>query len=126
MLKIVILAILCGIIIIYLKAINSEIFTLAIIASGIILVYYGLNYISNTFLLVSQLIDKIGTDNQLYSIVFKVSAIGYIIEFGAGTIEDMGLKSLADKLVFAGKAFIVSMALPIIYSILNLLNSLIL
>ena len=126
MLKIVILAILCGIIIIYLKAIKSEIFTLAIIASGIILVYYGLNYISNTFLLVSQLIDKIGTDNQLYSIVFKVSAIGYIIEFGAGTIEDMGLKSLADKLVFAGKAFIVSMALPIIYSILNLLNSLIL
>jgi stage III sporulation protein AD len=54
-------------------------------------------------------------------IIFKVTAIGYIVDFSASTIRDFGLNSLADKVVFVGKLIIFSLSMPIIYGVLNLL-----
>ena len=65
-----------------------------------------------------------GVDGSLFSIIFKITAIGYLVEFGAGTIEDFGLKSLADKLVFAGKIIILGISMPVIYAVFNLLKGL--
>ena len=31
-------------------------------------------------------------------IIFKITAIGYLVEFGADTINDLGLKGLAEKI----------------------------
>ena len=56
-----------------------------------------------------------------YKIIFKITAISYLVEFGAGIIDDFGLKSLSDKLVFVGKVVIFCMSMPIIYAVFNLL-----
>ena len=58
-------------------------------------------------------------------IIFKVVAIGYLVEFGAETINDLGLKSLSDKLIFIGKLAIFSVSLPVLYAIFNVLSRLI-
>ena len=63
-------------------------------------------------------------NKEFYVIIFKITAIGYLVEFAADTINDLGLKGLADKLVFTGKILVFSISLPIIYSICNLLVSL--
>lgn len=121
MIKIIVIALIAAIIIMYLRSVNSEFSLLATIASGIILIFCALDYLANTFGVINQLVTLTGIDSELYLIVFKVSSIGYLVEFSADTVSDFGLKSLADKLVFVGKLIIFSISLPIIYAIINLL-----
>ena len=121
MIKIVAIAIVCALIIIYLKSINSELTMIATIGSGIILIYISIEYLAQAVDAINTLINISGIDKGLYSIIFKITAIGYLTEFGANIITDFGMKSLADKLIFVGKIIIFNLSLPIIYSVINLL-----
>ena len=124
MVKIVAIAIACAFIIIYLKSIDSELTSLAIVGSGIIIVSIGFSYVYQTYSFLVDMVNLTGIDAIYYNIIFKITAIGYLVEFGAGTIEDLGLKSLADKLIFCGKMAILVVSTPIIYAVFNLLNGL--
>ncbi len=125
MVKLVAIALVFSVVIIYLRSINSELSLLASIGAGIIIIFYVLNYLSDTFVFISQLVDKSGIDKEFYIIIFKITAIGYLIEFGASTMQDFGLTSLANKLIFAGKVVILSISLPIIYAVYNLIVGLV-
>ena len=125
MAKIVVIALVCAIIIVYLKSINSEVYSFAVVGSGIILLAYGFSYVYQTFDFFSEIVNLTGINVQYYSIIFKITAIGYLIEFGASTIEGLGLKSLSDKLVFVGKAIILFVSLPVLYAVFNLLKGII-
>lgn len=122
MAKIVAFGIVAGIIIVYLKSINSELWVLAIIASGIVLLTFAFDYLVLTFDFFEKLIDLTGVDKEFYQIIFKITGIGYMIEFAASTINDFGVNGIADKLVFVGKIVIFSISLPIIYAVINLLS----
>ena len=115
-------AIICAVIIIYLKNTNSELSLLATVGSGIILIFLVFGYISDTFILINSIIDRTGINRELYIVIFKITAIGYIIEFASDAVLDFGLKSLADKLIFAGKILILSVSMPIIYAVFNLIQ----
>ena len=125
MLQIVALTILFAIIIDYLKSINGEIALIALVGAGIILSSYAFSYLVQTFDFINKLIELTKIDREIFKIIFKITAIGYLIEFGAGTINDFGLKSLADKLVFIGKIIILSVSMPIFYALFNLISGLI-
>lgn len=124
MIKIVAITIVCGFIIIYLRSINSDLTSLAILGSGIIILSTAFSYVYQTYSFLVDIINSTGLDSGYYSIILKITAIGYLVEFGAGTVEDLGLKSLADKLVFCGKAAILVVSMPIIYAVFNLLGGL--
>ena len=121
MVKLVAIALIFSVIIIYLKSINSELSLLALVGAGIIIIFYVLEHLSNSFAFITQLIESSGIDKDFYIIIFKITAIGYLIEFGASTMQDFGLTSLANKLIFAGKVVILSISLPIIYAVYNLI-----
>lgn len=125
MIKIAVLALALGAILVYLKSIKSEIFFLALIGSGIVLLYAAGEYFLTTIEFFSAVIQKTGVKGEYFGIVFKCVAIGYLTEFSAGTLTDAGLNSLADKLVFAGKIVILCVSLPIIYAVFNLITGLI-
>ena len=122
MVKIVSIAIIASIIIVYLKSINSEFYLLAIIASGIILLSMAFDYLVLTFEFFNRLIELTGVSREFYQIIFKITGIGYMIEFATGTISDFGVNGMAEKLVFVGKIIIFSLSLPIIYAVINLLT----
>ena len=125
MVKLVALSLVFAVIIIYLRSLNSELSFLALVGAGIIILHCAIDYLSDTISLINQLVEFSGIDYEFYKIIFKISAIGYLVEFGAGIIEDFGLKSLADKLVLAGKLIILSISLPIIYAVFNLIIGLV-
>lgn len=125
MTKLIILAIIFAVIILYLKNVNPELAMLAGIGAGIIFLGYGVSYLTEVFSAINTLIELSGIDRDIYKIIFKITAIGYLVEFGAGTVEDFGMKGLADKLVFVGKIMIFSISLPIIYAIINVLTGLV-
>lgn len=124
MIKIVATALICACLILFFKKINSELTILMEIMSGIILLFLIFSHLQTTFSFFTDLINKTALDESLYKIVFKVMAVGYLVEFGAGIIEDFGLKGLSDKLVFAGKVIIISISMPIIYAVINLITEL--
>ncbi len=122
MFKIVSVAIICAVIIIYLKNTNAELSLLATVGSGIVLIFLVFDYVSDTFILINNIIELTGINRELYVVLFKITAIGYIIEFASDTVLDFGLKSLADKLIFAGKVLILSVSIPILYAVFNLIQ----
>ena len=124
MLQIVIIAIISSIIILYLKSINSELYVLATIGAGIIILSASLSYLSETFYFINKIIDLTGIDKEYYKIIFKITAIGYLIEFSSETIRDMGLNGIAEKLIFVGKVIIFCVSAPILYAVLNLIMGL--
>ena len=80
-----------------------------------------MEYLSEAYNFISNLVNLSGIDKEYYKIIFKITAIGYIVEFGADTVMDMGFKGLAEKLIFTGKIVIFCSSLPIFYAIFNLI-----
>ena len=124
MTKIVAISLICACIIIYLKSINSELTLLATIGAGIILLTFILEYVSDAVILINKIVELTGIDKNMYSLIFKITAIGYLVEFGASTLNDFGLNSLACKLQTIGKLAIFSVSIPIFYALINLLSGL--
>ena len=126
MLKIISIAIVFAIIIIYLRNLNAELALLASIGAGIIVLFYTLEYLISTLSFINQIVELSGIDREYYKIIFKITAIGYIVEFASSTVNDFGLKTLSDKITFAGKIIIITTALPIFYAVFNLITGLLL
>ena len=122
MLQVIGVSLSCAAILIYLKNINSDLVVPASICSGIIVLSFSLEYLNGAIIFFNELKDLTGIDGDFILIIAKITAIGYLTEFAAGTIEDFGLKSLSDKLVFVGKIIIFSISLPIIYSVINVIK----
>jgi len=125
MIKIVACAVLCAFVLIYLKSVNSEFFSIATLGVGVIIIALGIDYLTETVSFIQKIIDSSGINAKYFSVILKITGIAYIVEFGAGIVEDLGLKSVADKLVFIGKAAIFTAAIPIIYAVFELLIGLI-
>ena len=70
MFEIIIVALISAIIIVYLKSANSELYIFALIASGIIILSLSLQYLSETFIIINQIIEASGIDREFYIIIF--------------------------------------------------------
>lgn len=125
MLQIVSLALITGVIVFYLQSVNKEIAILAGVAGGILVIFLSFGYLKDVFSVISEIVAISGIDGELYKLIFKIVAVAYLVEFAAGIIEDFGMRSLASKLVFGGKAIILGMALPIIVALLNIIVNLV-
>ena len=122
MVKIIVIALICAILILYLKHLNSELVLPATVCSGLLILSLGLTYLSDIFEFFNNLLKITGLNSEVYKIIFKITAIGYLVDFGAGTLSDFGLTSLSNKVVFVGKIIIFSISIPIIYAVINLLT----
>lgn len=123
MLQIVGISVICAVIVISLKSVKSELAVPALICSGIIILTFSIRYIADTLDFFDELKSLTGLDENFIVIIIKITSIGYLIEFAASTIEDFGLKSLSDKLVFVGKLVILSVSLPVFYSVINVIKA---
>lgn len=63
--------------------------------------------------------------HQHIQTLLKVIGITYITEIGANLSKDAGLQSIASKVELAGKLLIIILAIPIIYSIIELITSIV-
>ena len=126
MIKIIVLCVLAGFIIIFVKNYSPEISMTISVVTGCIVITYALSYLTQTFNFINEIIEKSSVEKEYFIIIFKAIAIGYLIEFGAGILSDFGINNVADKLVFLGKIIIFSMSLPIVYAIFNVVQGLLL
>lgn len=125
MLKLIILAIILGMLLIFLKTINNDIFTLALIASGVIILIFSIDYLNESIQFFNKIISETKIDSAYIYIIFKIIGISYLAEFTSSFLIDIGLNSLSDKLVFSCKIIIFTMSLPIIYGAYNVISNII-
>jgi len=121
--KILALALVTAVLCILLKNENSQFFLPVLIAGGTIIALFSVGYMTQAVQAFKDLSELTGTDNGWIVLCVKVTAIGYIVEFVCGAIEDCGLKSLSDKVALAGRLIILCMSIPVFISLVRLITS---
>ena len=106
-----------------LKSSKPELAFAVTIAGGVIILIFALDMLGASLRIFTDIAEKTGIDQSLVKIILKIVAIGYLVEFSAGIVEDCGSKSIADKLVLAGKIIIFTVSIPIIQSLITLIGN---
>lgn len=112
--KIVAIGIISVILIAYLKTVNSEIAVIAGVASGLLIIILSLTYVKDFVMFFYELSDKGGLDGSVFKLSLKIIAISYLVDFSSGVASDFGQAALGEKIQFAGKVIMITLAMPLI------------
>ena len=69
--------------------------------------------------------EKTGLDSSLFIIIVKIIVISYLVDFSVNLCEDMGVKSIGDKITLGGKVMIFSISIPIFNTLIESITSII-
>ncbi|MBO5394389.1 MAG: hypothetical protein J6A28_00595 [Clostridia bacterium] len=106
------------------KPIRADFSIFIAIAGGLIIIFMIVNYLTVIFATFKHLINITGVSSGIYSLLIKIIGVGYLIEFTAGICNESGNSSLGDKVLLGGKIVILTLALPIVLSILDIIMEL--
>jgi len=120
-LKIVGIGIVAAILVITLKDERPEIAMLIGVAAGLIILLMVMNDVSDIIDYFTGFADKYGINTEYISITLKVIGIAYIAEFAIQTCKDAGQNGISSKIELGAKVAIVSIALPIMSGVMNLI-----
>lgn len=106
-----------------LKGINKDYSIYIIIATIIIILMLILEKLVYVFDFIEVIYSQITYGKNYFPIILKVLAVAYITDFTSQLCLDVGEGSIATKVELAGKIFIFYLSIPIIISILQLINT---
>ena len=90
------------------------------IFSCIAISLYIIDSFRNDFIQVKSFIETIGFGD--YSILYKAMGIALVTEIVRDIAADSGNKSISNQMIFAGKAAILLIALPVYIQVLEILT----
>ena len=122
MIKLILLGLVCGFILLILKGYNQEIFSLAVVVAGAIMICSVFEYVATTVEVLKKIFELSSVNATTFKLIFKILGIAYLTEFTAGTLTDFGLNSLSDKSVFVGKIIILTLSLPILNDLILIIT----
>lgn len=111
--------------IVILKNQKPEFAIILSIVAGIGIILFSLSKMSTIVDLLYELIDNSGINKEFLSIILKVTAIAYLVEFGKNICSDAGQTAIASKLEMAGKVVIFTLSFPLISALVEILNGLV-
>ena len=123
--KIVGLGIAAAVMSVFLKNWRGEIaIQISLIASAIIF-FMIMPYLESVLEMFRDISNQIGIDVKFVTVILKVIGIAYVTQFGAELCRDAGETAVASKIEFGGKVMIVALSMPVLYSFLDVVNSII-
>ena len=104
-----------------LKTYRPEFSLFAALATGMAIIAMVLPQIQTVISEISRLctVSKIGSD--YFKVIAKVIGTAYLTQFSAEIAKDAGEGAIAKKIEFAGKAVILTVTLPIIKNLMNII-----
>ena len=124
-LKIVGFGILATLMVVILKENSKEVAIILIIASSIILLLSTVNYLKPIVSMIENIVSNSSIESSYILVILKITGIAYLIEFGKDICIDAGQNSIANKMEIAGKIIIVSLSVPVITSLFEIVEKLI-
>ena len=95
------------------------------IISGVIILYMIIGELSKIINLLQSISDKSGISTKFLSLLLKITGIALLTEFAISICKDSGEGAIASKIEIGSKVIIVSMSIPIISSLLEVVLKLI-
>ncbi|MFD2116067.1 stage III sporulation protein AD [Paenibacillus yanchengensis] len=114
MIQIVGIGLMAAILVIVLKEQKPMFASLLAIFAGLFILLLVIGKIEAVITIIEDLANRSGIPTIYLKTILKIIGIAYIAEFGAQMIRDAGQDAIASKVEFAGKVFILVMAIPII------------
>lgn len=111
--------------IIILKQQKQEIALLCVVASSVIMLIFIFDDLKNVISLIDRLVVDSAIDSSFLKIILKVIGISYMVEFGKDICKDAGESAIANKIEMAGKVIIVSLSIPVIASLLDIVSEIV-
>lgn len=119
--KIIGIGMIALILIIILKQHRPEFAIYISIIAGVLILLISLQEMSGIVILIKGISEKAGINGEFLSILLKITGIAILAEFAVSVCKDSGESAIASKIEMGSKVIIISMSVPIISSLLELM-----
>ena len=109
------------IMILLLKAKRPDMAISLAVITGVIIFFIVIFKIQGVVNIIEKYIEKSNINMFYVNILLKIIGISYIAEFGAEICRDAGAGSIASKIELSGKIIIITLSIPIITSLLEMI-----
>lgn len=118
--QVVVIGIIATIMVVFLKDQKPEIALQLSLAAGIVIFLFMITRLTVVIEALQEIALKINIDITYLNIVLKIIGVAYLASFGVEICKDAGQSSIAGKIEFAGKIIIISLAIPILMAVMDL------
>ena len=118
--KIIGIALIALIIIIMLKQYRPEYAIFISILTGVLILFLVMDRLSGIINLVESIQTKSSINMKFVALLVKITGIAFLSEFAVSICKDSGESAIASKIELGSKIVIISMSVPIISSLLEL------
>lgn len=119
--KIIGIALIALIIIIMLKQYRPEYGIFISILTGILILFLVMDRLTGIINLIESIQDKFSINTQFIALLIKITGIAFLSEFAISVCKDSGEAAIASKIEIGSKIIIISMSVPIISSLLEII-----
>ena len=119
--KIIGIGLLALILIIVIKQYRPEFAIYISIIAGIIIFFFAMDKLTNIINLLKDICNQAGVNNKYLGILIKMTGIAFLAEFAISICKDAGESALANKVEIGSKAIVISMSIPIIHNLLEII-----
>ena len=121
-----VLGIIIVILALQLKNIKSEFSVVIMIVGCVIIFFYSISGIIKVVEILIKIIIDTGINDEQIIILLKIMGISYIAEFVSDIAKDSGYSALSNQIQIYGKITILVVSVPILESLINCINGLLL
>lgn len=105
------------------RSLRPELAIYTVMATVIIILLFSVNHLTSVFRFLKSVYDQMNYGKEYFPIIIKVLAVAYVTDFTAQLCNDAGETSIGSKVELAGKIIIFYISLPVLISIIELVNS---
>jgi len=119
--KIIGIGLISLIIIILLKQYKPEFAIYVSILAGILILVLVMDKLTGIINLINSIATKASVNTKFIALLIKITGIAFLSEFAVSICKDSGESAIASKIELGSKIVIISMSIPIITSLLELI-----
>ena len=119
--KIIGIALIALIIIIMLKQYRPEYAIFISILTGVLILLLVMDRLEGIINLIESIQSKFSINTQFIALLIKITGIAFLSEFAVSICKDSGEAAIASKVELGAKIIIISMSIPIISSLLEII-----
>lgn len=91
------------------------------IIAGAIILYLIIDKLEGIIDLLKSVSDKSGVSSEFLTLLLKMTGIAFLAEFAISICKDSGENSIANKIEIGTKVVVISMSIPIISNLLDVI-----
>ena len=119
--KIIVVALVALIIIILLKQYKPEFAIYISLLTGVLILFLVIDKLTGIINLLQSLASKTSINSTFLMLLIKITGIAFLSEFAVSICKDSGEVAIANKIEIGTKIIIISMSIPIITSLLEII-----